>query len=586
MPIPIKHHLTVALRAAKRRADLLSTDMLNDTSLVGELFHTGGSPPHRTRKNSISDEISSSIPITRFHQLQFAQPVLAVPSHVCALLAPYGPTQLLWGGMQISPLKVAEDNLSPGPFETRSARMSAIMGSSEARPVLRHRLARIADAFAIAVAVALPWSISETEFLLLIWLVVLIPSLDRTELLQEMKTPAGGLPIALFVMGALGVAWADVSWSERLGGFDSFFKLLMIPLLLCQFRRSENGWGVMVGYVASCIVLLAVSLASMAWQWNGAEFTHDFGVPTKDVGTQSTEFICCSFGLLFLAIEKYRRGRQRLAVGMLVLAVLFLATSFYLALVYAAVAIVPLGALVASPILLVVLSFKELSPVRALGLLGTGAIMCGLLWFYSPPQPRYLASKAWDIIQTQPESEAPWMGRFWKRSLNLIADAPIVGHGTGSIPKLFAGPLWETTNPLQQTFAVGLQIGIIGICVLWAMWLSHLLLFRESSSLPDRIGLVVVIQNIVGSLFDSQLFDSTLGWTYVFAVGVAGGMVRRLRADTAPAAQQSAYAIFTFRWWIKSNYNLERPSMMINVLALVVSAQMGVIAALVWHFVL
>jgi O-antigen ligase len=165
--------------------------------------------------------------------------------------------------------------------------------------------------------------------------------------------------------------------------------------------------------------------------------------------------------------------------------------------------------------------------------------------------------------------------------LNLIADAPIVGHGTGSIPKLFAGPLWETTNPLQQTFAVGLQIGIIGICVLWAMWLSHLLLFRESS-LPDGIGLVVVIQNIVGSLFDSQLFDSTLGWTYVFAVGVAGGMVRRLRADSAPAA---AYAIFTFRWWIKSNYNPERPFMMVNVLALVISAQMGVIAALIWHFV-
>jgi hypothetical protein len=447
------------------------------------------------------------------------------------------------------------------------------MGSSERRFVLRHRLARIADGFAIAVAVALPWSISETEFLLLIWLIVLIPSLDRAVLLQEIKTPAGGLPIVLFVVGALGMAWADVSWSERLGGFDSFFKLLMIPLVLCQFRRSENGLGVLVGYLASCTVLLAVSLASMAWQWNDPEFTYDFGVPVKNIGTQNTEFICCSFGLLFLAIEKYRRGRPRFAVGMLVLAVVFLATSFYLDLVYAAVAIIPLGALVTSPILLVVLSSKELSRVRVLGLLGVGAIMCSLLWFYSLPQPHYLASMASDIIQTWPETERGWEGLlpvFWERSLNFITDAPILGHGTGSIHKLFAESGWETTNPLQQTFAVGLQIGVIGICVLWAMWLSHLRLFR-GSSLPHWVGLVVVIQNIVGSLFDSQLFDSTLGWTYVFGVGVAGGMVRQLRADAAPAPQLRAY---------------ECPSMMIYVFALVVSAQIGVIAALVWHFIL
>jgi hypothetical protein len=51
--------------------------------------------------------------------------------------------------------------------------------------------------------------------------------------------------------------------------------------------------------------------------------------------------------------------------------------------------------------------------------------------------------------------------------------------------------------------------------VLWAMWLSYLWLFREGS-MVHWIGLVIVIQNVVGSLFDSLVFDSTLGWTYVF----------------------------------------------------------------------
>jgi len=87
-----------------------------------------------------------------------------------------------------------------------------------------------------------------------------------------------------------------------------------------------------------------------------------------------------------------------------------------------------------------------------------------------------------------------------------------------------------TTDPLQQTFAVGIQLGVVGIAVLWAMWIAHLLLFR-GHTLPEWIGLVVVTQNIVGSLLNSHLADFTQGWIYVVGVGLAGGMVRRLRAD-------------------------------------------------------
>jgi hypothetical protein len=35
--------------------------------------------------------------------------------------------------------------------------------------------------------------------------------------------------------------------------------------------------------------------------------------------------------------------------------------------------------------------------------------------------------------------------------------------------------------------------------------------------------LVVSVQNVVGSLFNSHLFDFTHGWIYVVGVGVAAG---------------------------------------------------------------
>jgi hypothetical protein len=55
------------------------------------------------------------------------------------------------------------------------------------------------------------------------------------------------------------------------------------------------------------------------------------------------------------------------------------------------------------------------------------------------------------------------------------------------------------------------------------MWLSHLLLFR-GGGLANWIGLLVVVQNLVSSLFNSHLFDVHEGWMYVLGVGIAGGM--------------------------------------------------------------
>ena len=56
-------------------------------------------------------------------------------------------------------------------------------------------------------------------------------------------------------------------------------------------------------------------------------------------------------------------------------------------------------------------------------------------------------------------------------------------------------------------------------------------------------GLIVVVQNIVGSLFNSHISDFTQGWIYVFGVGVLGGALRprspRTAADMMPAPAKS-----------------------------------------------
>jgi O-antigen ligase len=78
------------------------------------------------------------------------------------------------------------------------------------------------------------------------------------------------------------------------------------------------------------------------------------------------------------------------------------------------------------------------------------------------------------------------------------------------------------------TLNVGIQWGAIGIVVLYAMWLQHLLLFR-GDGLAIWLGLMVVVQNIFTSLFNSHIFDFNEGWMYVLGVGVAGGLLKQRR---------------------------------------------------------
>jgi O-antigen ligase len=398
------------------------------------------------------------------------------------------------------------------------------------------QFARVADALAIAVAVSLPWSSSATSILVLLLLLALVPVLAFRDVRREVATPAGGLPVALFALAALGTAWSDVSWAERLGGLDSFAKLLMIPFLLAHFRRSGRGRWVMLGYLVSCTALLALSSAFALSPGATLAFTKYFGVAVKDTATQSGQFVICAFVLLFLVIEMLRHGSRALAGGALALALIFFAN--VLSLASADLTIVPVATLVIIPILLVLLGFKEFSTRAMLAVLAAVATVVAASWIFSPSL-RDLVGSTWASVQPyagNDENPAGTRPEFWKKSLGFIRAAPLRGHGTGAIPDLFARSAVGqtgysarlTTNPLQQTLAIGIQLGLVGIALLWAMWLSHLLLFR-GNGLPEWVGLVIVTQNLVGSLLNSHLFDFTQGWIYVLGVGVAGGLVRQLR---------------------------------------------------------
>jgi len=397
--------------------------------------------------------------------------------------------------------------------------------TSVMRPVDHVRFTVVADWLAVATAIALPWSTSATAILIVLLLLALIPTLDWADVRRELFTAAGGLPVLLVALGVLGMAWADVSWHERWDGLTSFFRLLLIPLLFAQFRRSERGYWVFAGYVVSLIVLLP--LTSFIHQPGKNEF-----VIVKNGATQSGEFVLCMFGMLPLAVEWLEQRRWWLVAGFAAMSLGMLANMFFVA--------TGRTALVIIPALLAVFALKKLSG-KGIAILLAGVVALSAAGWFSSPYLRDRTTDLWtgyrQYMQSNALTSSGQRVSFYLTSLGFVREAPVIGHGTGTIGALFAEAVhdkvptaeWVSNNPHNQTLAIAIQLGLVGAAVLWAMWIAHLWLFRGDSFVA-WVGLVIVVQNMVGSLFNSHLFDFDQGWTYVLGVGVAGGMVLKQRA--------------------------------------------------------
>ncbi len=392
----------------------------------------------------------------------------------------------------------------------------------------------VADWLAVAAAIAIPWSTSAAYILFGAWAVVVILTIEPVEWRDVLKHPAAWLPLALIALAGLGMAWAtDVAWSERLEGFGSFAKLAAIPLLFVQFRNSPRAHYVMIAFLVSCSLVLLVSwimvFTGMKPITKGAT---SYGVPVRDYIVQSQEFILCAVGLLYVAYLRMREQRFGMALALVTLAALFLVNVTLVA--------PSRTGLVTAPVLLAILVIAHCRWQVSIAAVCVIVAAAGAIFAASPKiQGRILAiaTEIQDYRTRQVATSAGERYDFWTTGIGIVASAPVIGHGTGSVHDSFIRAAAErgsrkpaTTNPHNQTLTVAIQLGFAGALLLFAMWLSHALLFR-GGGLAAWVGLAVVAQNVIGSLFNNHLFDFTQASIYIFGVGVAGGMVLSKTAE-------------------------------------------------------
>ena len=396
------------------------------------------------------------------------------------------------------------------------------------------------DLLTVLIAILLPWSTSGVAIVVVLWFVALIPTVDPRALLRSLMRPISALPIALFALALVGTLWSDASWGARLHAVSPTAKLLVLPLLLYHFQRSPRGLWVFVAFLVSCTLLMLVSWA-VAFDPNLTlkPEAESRGIFVKNYIDQSQEFALCAVALAYPIMMSLRGGRTRLALLLTAIALGLLANMMFV--------VVSRTALVTMPIMLAVFALLHLKWRTSLMIFTAAAAVSVLAWATSP-QLQWTTTTFIRDYQIYKELNQPTsIGvrlEFWQKSLRFIAEAPVIGHGTGSTrglfeqaatgPKVLAGGQ-VVSNPHNQTLHVAIQWGVIGVIVLYAIWWLHLSLFR-GEGLAAWIGLMVVVQNICTSLFNSHLFDFHQGWMYVLGVGVAGGMVLATRRNAETAA--------------------------------------------------
>ncbi len=414
---------------------------------------------------------------------------------------------------------------------------------------------RNADLAVIMLLIALPWSTSATSVLGVVAFLLMAPALRASSMMAILQQPAVVTPIALVLLAALGMLWAnDIPWPERIGSVGKLIKFLLLPLLMLHVAGSRRVNWMLVSFAVSNGLLLIYSfvvaiLPGLAL----VQRLNQPGVPVRNYIDQSQGFMLVAVALAGLACEASIQKRYHLSGVIWLTAGLFFANLAFVD--------IARTAFFYGPAMLILLIVRYAPRNMLLFGFVALAISIGSLWAFSPNLQQKVSSISRELLVSpdapigEQQPSAAVRLELWRKSVNFFKVAPLLGHGTGATRHLFEEDSVGKTglsalvvsNPHNQTLAAALQWGVLGVVTVWAMWIAHVRLLYSCRTMAAWIGLLAVVQNIASSMFNSHLSDTYEGWLYVLAVGIGAGEKLRIerQVSNGPAELECAAQIAT-----------------------------------------
>lgn len=129
---------------------------------------------------------------------------------------------------------------------------------------------------------------------------------------------------------------------------------------------------------------------------------------------------------------------------------------------------------------------------------------------------------------------------FYRNSLEIVREHPLLGTGTGSFQKVYAGrvagtSMAATPNPHNEYLNIAVQLGVVGLLLMLYLFCLE---WRLAAALPTaherQLAHGLVITFVIGCLFNSLLMDHAEGLLFAWASGLLFAGLRSPATSGAP----------------------------------------------------
>lgn len=331
--------------------------------------------------------------------------------------------------------------------------------------------------------------------------------------------------LALYGLLLAGTLYGERDFGDAARALSKYMNLLFIPLFAVLLREAPMRRLALQGFAISLAVVLALSYLVAA----GFPFPHWMTVGNVDnpavFKQYLTQNILLAFGAFLFTELAFAASTTKQRAFWAVAALL------------AAVNVLVLVQGRTGHVVLIVLTLYAAYGWRrwhgvAVAASVTGVMVAALIHFPGVFQQRYGFATADEasspVSQAARESNKQRLD-FYRASLAIIRDHPLVGVGTGGFPRAYADQTrgtdaFQTHNPHNEYLNITVQLGVVGLAALLYLFFEH---WRESARLASPVerrlsrGLMLAIA--VACLFNSLLLDHTEGLLYAWFTGVMFG---------------------------------------------------------------
>jgi O-antigen ligase len=373
---------------------------------------------------------------------------------------------------------------------------------------------------AVLIGLAIPISTALTNILCpLILLLILAEGEYKKKFNTLRQHPIVILAMLLFIIMLIGFFHTPVSFLEAGLLLDKYREFIYILLFILVFRDSQSRqWG-LDAFIGAMTITLFLSYLMAITGWYIGKGTPEMPFVFKTYITQS---LLMALAAYFLAVQ-YWKGKQSwkwlfgLWILLAIYNIIFMSEgrTGYLVL-----------------FCLIFLFFYQLYHLRGVLIGSIVLIVLSILAYHFSDVLRQRVDNVSESVQSYQEGQvhnsAELRLDFLNKSLTLVAQKPVFGHGTGSFSSKYKEleekqGMNNTTNPHNEYLMIAVQWGLIGvgvfIALLYMMWKKSYDLKTQSALMAQ--GLVVTIA--VGCLVNSLWLDNTEGHIFAYLIGVFYG---------------------------------------------------------------